>query len=160
MSDYKSRITLSFHIRFALINLLCIYSISNSVLAVEELRGNDYLAHFKPVSDEVLSEMRGGFELPNGMNLYISIARSVNINGVETLSSNFQLPDNFQLVQNGLDNHVQNVNLPVLSDVIQNSLDNQLIQSVRIVNVELSNLRSLTNNHGSVLINHVVSPNL
>lgn len=159
MSDFTSRPVFSNHLRVMILCLISSCLHINSVYAIERI-DQEELAHWVPVSDDELNAMRGGFVLPNGMNLDISVLRSVSINGVETLSSNISLPDNFNWVRNGSDNYVANLNLPVLSDVIQNTLDNQLIQSVRVVNVELSNLQGMASNRGAMIVNHVVIPNL
>ncbi len=94
-------------------------------------------------TEDELALQRGGFVLPNGMTIDISLERVVLLNGVETISSFFQFPENGVLLQNGSDNLVPDPIGSALSSVIQNNLDDQVIKAINEFNIEISDLQNV-----------------
>ena len=107
----------------------------------------------RPVSEEVLDRMRGGFQSdPNGPMMSFGIQRSVYINGQRVNSTVLTIPDLLQLttnsrnvftlVQNGAGNTMTThpSSLPALMTVIQNSLDHQTIQNQTVINATVAAL--------------------
>jgi hypothetical protein len=115
------------------------------------------------VSDSELEEQRGGFLLPNGVNIDISIEKVVSLNGVETFSSYFQIPgNNFSLQHgDGYINIAPDLNGSALASVIQNNLDDQTIRTINTINLEISNLHNMHLNDGSkVFIDQIMPSNI
>jgi hypothetical protein len=100
------------------------------------------LANWKAASDAELAESRGGFTLPNGMIIDVSLEKTIYLNGKESFSSVFQLPSNVALSQSGLQNLSQILTDSGLHSVIQNNLDNQIINAITEINITLRNLPS------------------
>lgn len=118
---------------------------SFTVDAIEEndfSAGSDFIATLSPVSDEELADLRGGFVLPNGINIDFSIEKIVAINGVVTFASTFDLPENISLAQNGLGNVAPELTGPILGSVVQNNLDDQMISTLNTINIALSNIKN------------------
>ena len=112
-------------------------------------------------SDSELEEQRGGFLLPNGVNIDISIEKVISLNGVETFSSYFQIPGNNFLLQHGDGNIAPNLNGSALASVIQNNLDDQTIRTINTINLEISNLHNMhLNDSGKVFIDQIMPNNL
>jgi hypothetical protein len=141
------------------ISLLIIFvnvSFTGQVLADEVL--NKPAAIYKisddwiRATDDELAQQRGGFVLPNGMVIDISLERTILLNGVETISSFFQFPENGILLQNGSENLMPDPIGSALSSVIQNNLDDQVIKAISEFNIELSNLQNINvdNHHHSL----------
>lgn len=122
-------------------------------------------AAWVPVSDEVLGEWRGGFQLDLGLKVSFGFVRQVSVNGDLVSRTNFTLPDlstitqaqveavrvamaESGLIQVGSGNQVPtalSTQLPT-STVIQNSLSNQNIQSLTVINAAVNSqslIRSL-----------------
>ncbi|WAK02673.1 hypothetical protein [Methylobacter sp. YRD-M1] len=100
------------------------------------------LANWGAVSDAELAELRGGFTLPNGMIIDFSLEKTIYLNGEQSFSSVFQLPNNVTFSQNDLQNLSQILAASGLRSVIQNNLDNQIINSITEINITLRNLPS------------------
>ncbi|WAR46571.1 hypothetical protein [Methylomonas rapida] len=120
-----------------------------------------FLAALVPASDEELAELRGGFVLPNGMNVEFSVEKIVSMNGMITFSSTFNMPANISLIQNGLGNEAPEFQGPVLGSVVQNNLDDQFISTLKTINIELSNLRnSITPAQRALVASDLAVPNV
>lgn len=103
-------------------------------------------------TDDELAQQRGGFVLPNGMVIDISLERTVFQNGVETFSSFFQFSESGILIQNGSENLAPGSIDSALTTLIQNNLDDQVIKAINDINIEISNLQNigLDNSHPSL----------
>lgn len=135
--------------------------VASQLFASEILYSDQYAKsqfdNWPKASDQELELQRGGFLLPNGMNIEFSIEKIVYLNGVETFTSYFQLPENGFLFQNGAENLASDLANSALNSVIQNQLDNQLIQTVNDINLEISNLQNLDlNNNSRIFIDHIM----
>ena len=116
--------------------------------------------NWERASDSELDQLRGGFVLPNGMNIDFSFMRIASINGEQVSSTSFQLPDSVPLIQNGMLNQAPGLALSGLGSVIQNNLDNQIIRTVTDVNIAVSNLKNLDlNGTGGMVFNSFILPN-
>jgi hypothetical protein len=110
-----------------------------------------------------LGEMRGGVQLPNGMNIAIGLTRAASLNGVEQYSSSLRLDDlragigapaleafGTTVIQNGSGNFVAPNVLDGLSSgfgtIIQNSLDNQQIRTLTTYDIEVSDVSNAIRN--------------
>ncbi|WP_090719033.1 hypothetical protein [Nitrosomonas sp. Nm166] len=123
---------------------------------------NDPFDSWPRATDRELEEQRGGFLLPNGVMIDISIEKVVSLNGVQTFASYFQFPDNnFFLLQNGDGNITPDLSGSALASVIQNNLDNQIISTINTINLEISNLQNINLNDGSrIFADHIIMPNI
>ncbi|MGR9013810.1 MAG: hypothetical protein ACU83U_09215 [Gammaproteobacteria bacterium] len=118
------------------------------------------LENWARASDSELDQLRGGFVLPNGMNIGFSLERIVSLNGTVVSSSFFQLPGNALLLQNGGLNQSPDLVGEGLSSVIQNNVDNQVISSVTDINIAVSNLKNLNLNTNGMIFNDLIQPNV
>ncbi len=130
---------------------------STSTLAHEVPQG---FGNWERASDDELDRLRGGFVLPNGMNIDFSLARISSLNGAIVSSSFFQLPDNVSLFQNGILNQSTDLTGAGLGSVIQNNLDNQVIRTVTDINIAVSHLKNFDLNNSGMIFNNLVLPNL
>lgn len=103
----------------------------------------DIYANWIRATDEELAQQRGGFVLPNGMTLAISIEKMIFLNGVETFSSLIKFPEHDTLVQNGNQNVAPDMISSALGTVIQNSLDEQAIKVINEIGIEIGNLQNM-----------------
>ncbi|NRA53564.1 MAG: hypothetical protein HRU23_05415 [Gammaproteobacteria bacterium] len=101
------------------------------------------------VSSAELDASRGGFILPNGIIVDISINKYILTNGTETYSYNYQSPVNQLLVQGGQLNLSSKLTNSPLTSIIQNSLDNQIISAINTINIDIRNLNSVNHNISS-----------
>jgi len=101
-------------------------------------------SHWEAASDAELAQLRGGFTLPNGMTIDFSMEKIIYLNGAETFTSTFKLPNNATFLQNGLQNIAPEWAGSGLGSVIQNNLDNQAITTLTTINIDLGNLRNLS----------------
>ncbi len=118
------------------------------------------LENFERASDSELDQLRGGFVLPNGMNIDFSLERITSLNGTVVSSSFFQLPDNALLLQNGAMNQSPDLAGAGLSTVIQNNVDNQTIRTVTDINIAVSNLKNMDLNNSGLVFNSLIQPNI
>ncbi|WP_340121379.1 hypothetical protein [Methylobacter svalbardensis] len=116
--------------------------------------------HWDRASDSELDQLRGGFVLPNGVNIDFSLERITSLNGAVVSSSFFQLPGNASLFQNGNMNQAPDIAVPGLGSVIQNNLDNQIISTVTDINIAVSNLKNLNSDSNGMVINNLILPNM
>lgn len=100
--------------------------------------------NWEVASNADLAQLRGGFALPNGMTIDFSMEKTIYLNGVETVSSTFKLPNNATFFQNGSQNIASEWAGSGLGSVIQNNLDNQAIKTLTTINIDLGNLRNLS----------------
>lgn len=126
---------------------------------------NEYLAdrfdnNWPRASDSELALLRGGFMLPNGINIDFSIEKIISLNGVETFSSFFQFPENGFLLQNGAGDLAPDLASAALNSIVQNNLDDQVISTINEINLEISNLQNLDLNDGSRVFTDQIVPNL
>lgn len=91
-------------------------------------------------SDEELDVLRGGFVLPNGMTVNISINQDVFRNGIRTHTSYFELPETFLSIRPSQSASANPVSGDAIGSITQNALNNQLIEIMRIVDIELLNV--------------------
>ncbi|MGB5447224.1 MAG: hypothetical protein WBM99_17180 [Psychromonas sp.] len=114
-----------------------------------------------PVSELTLDSSRGGFTLPNGMIVNISIEKQIFQNGVETFYSYFQTPESLSLVKNGDLNIASELTDTITQTVIQNNLDNQSIQSITNIGIDIKNLSNISNTYSNnVFYTQFVLPNI
>jgi len=107
----------------------------------KQVSGNIY-DHWVRATDDELAQQRGGFVLPNGVTIDISLERTIFLNDVETISTFFQFPENGVLLQNGNENLAPGSIGSSLSSVLQNNLDGQLIKAINELNIEISDLQN------------------
>lgn len=127
----------------------------SEVKADNTLTNNDVFAKWEHVSDSELDASRGGFLLPNGVNLDLSIEKVVLINGEAISTQKYQLPETMNtLVQNGIRNHYAAPELPgsTLGSVIQNTMDYQTIQNIKTIDIEISNVKNLANFNNDIAL--------
>ncbi|TAK61267.1 hypothetical protein [Methylobacter sp.] len=115
--------------------------------------------NWERASDSELDQLRGGFVLPNGMNIDFSLERISSLNGTVVSSSFFQLPENTLLSQNGTMNQALDLAGSGLSSVIQNNVDNQIIRTVTDINIVVSNLKNIDLNNSGMAFNNLILPN-
>jgi hypothetical protein len=105
---------------------------------------DDFPSHWEAASDAELAQLRGGFTLPNGVTFDFSMEKIIYLNDTETFTATFKLPNNATFFQNGLQNTASEWAGSGLGSVIQNNLDNQAIKSLTTINIDLGNLRNLS----------------
>jgi hypothetical protein len=115
-------------------------------------------AHWERASDSELDQLRGGFVLPNGINIDFSIQRIISLNDVVVSSSFSQLPGNMTMIQYG-DLSQAPLGIPGLGNVIQNNLDNQTIKSLTNVDLTVSNIKNMPLNAGAMVFNSLIMSN-
>ncbi|WP_266169054.1 hypothetical protein [Dyella subtropica] len=117
------------------------------------------VAHWMPVSASRLDDVRGGFDLGNGLVASLGIDRAVYINGALVTSTKIDIPDiahmtpaqagvlasangTATLVQNGPGNTFDPsaFSHTVAATVVQNTLNNQNIDTVTTLNISVNTL--------------------
>lgn len=100
-------------------------------------------------SDEELAMLRGGFILPNGLHIEMSLEKFVHLNDVLVHASSVQYPGDGVVLQVGVQNFVSGSSAaPVLGTFVQNALDSQHIEALTKINVEISNMKGVMANGG------------
>ncbi|WP_266181464.1 hypothetical protein [Dyella humicola] len=113
------------------------------------------------VSEDTLDDMRGGFDLGNGLVASLGIDRAVYVNGDLVTSTSFNIPDishitttqaaalntalnSVSLTQVGPNNTFDPGSLghTTAATVIQNTLNNQNIQSITTINASSNSLNA------------------
>ena len=136
------------------------YGFACQVLADEiSNTANQRFEQWERASDTELDQLRGGFLLPNGMNVDFSLARTTSLNGAVVSSSYLQLPDNVSLFQNGNMNQTPYLAMSGLGSVIQNNLDNQVIRTVTDINMAVSHINNLGLKNNRIFFNDFILPN-
>ncbi|MGU7785186.1 hypothetical protein [Burkholderia sp. PU8-34] len=114
------------------------------------------------LTDARLDAMRGGFDLPGGLQVSFGVSRVAFVNGNLVATTNINIPDISQitaqqaqalaaanvgaLIQVGPGNAAQPGALPALTGaVIQNTLDNQRIQALTTINTSVNTLSTFKN---------------
>ncbi|KVA22728.1 hypothetical protein WI42_06015 [Burkholderia ubonensis] len=114
------------------------------------------------LSDTRLDAMRGGFDLPGGLQVSFGISRVAFVNGNLVTTTNFDIPDVSRitaqqaqalaaanlgaLIQVGPGNAAQPGALPGLTGaVIQNTLSNQHIQALTTIDTSVNTLSTFKN---------------
>ena len=161
---------LSILLRHNTVILLGVLLCAHSMAPAMAFDGQDVFMRERPVSEEVLDRMRGGFQMnPNGPIMSFGIERSVYLNGRLVTSTVLNIPDLLQLTNNtsnaftlmqtgagnALTTHASS--LPALMTVIQNTLDNQAIQNQTVINATVA---ALGLNRSLALGNAVTQANL
>jgi len=101
-------------------------------------------------SDEELASLRGGFILPNGIQVDMSLEKFIHLNDVLVHSSSVHVPGEGVLLQAGGMNSVSgSVAVPQLSTFIQNTLDSQHIDALTKINIDISNVKGATASLGN-----------
>lgn len=138
----------------------CSFVFSCQVAANElSINASSQLDNWDRVSNSELEQLRGGFELPSGMNIDFSIARMIFLNGEVISSSSFQLPSNVSFLQTGIMNQFLNSTDSGLSPmIIQNHMDNQVIKTITDINIGLSHLQHLTANNSRLFLDNYIQP--
>jgi hypothetical protein len=134
-------------------NELAFRRLAGAELVREEPVAGKDLSQWRRVSEEVLDEMRGGFQNgPGGVFMSFGIERSVFHNGELVGSTALNIPDlskftghptdAFTFTQNGRGNALPSdlATLPPFMTIVQNSLDNQKLQSETIINATVEAL--------------------
>ena len=147
---------------------------STDVHATGGARDGEY---WTPLPDERLADMRGGFDLGNGLKVSFGIERAVYVNGALVTTTSLNVGalavatsgiapsqnavahsiDSIgaNIIQNGKANLVHDIagaNNPIAATVIQNTMDNQAIRSVTVVNATVNSLQILKSlNFGGAL---------
>ena len=135
------------------------------------------LASALPVSDAVLAQARGGFDLGNGLLASFGISRMVYINGNLVAHVSIDIPDlshidsaqasalatlvnGVTLIRNGPGNFVDPASFNKVTGAIaiQNTLNNQQIQALTTIDTTVRNLNqfnslNLANTLQSALVN-------
>jgi hypothetical protein len=123
------------------------------------------LAHagqWQAVTDDHLSDLRGGFDVGNGLKISVGIQRAVYIDGNLVTTTSLTLPDlaniakptaaqaralsasagTVSLVQNGPGNTFDPgpISSSTVATVVQNTLDNRHIQSMTVIDATANSL--------------------
>ena len=157
----------------------CLVVLATSVFATTVSAAADASdnAYWMPLPDATLAELRGGFDLANGLKVSFGIERAVYINGtlVTTTALNIGalgssaagvsplqngIPGGTEgtavaIIREGRASFVQGVAAatnPIAATVIQNTMNDQAIRSVTTVNTAVNSLQILkTLNFGSAV---------
>lgn len=116
--------------------------------------------NWERASDSELDQLRGGFVLPNGVNIDFSLEKITSLNGTVVSSSFFQLPGNVSLIQNGNMNQAPGLAISGVGSVIQNNLDNQTISTITNINIAVSHLKNFNLNNSGMVFNSLIQPNV
>ena len=114
------------------------------------------LAEAVPVSDSVLDEVRGGFEMPAYLHASMTLERSAYLNGELVITRSVSIPDIANMtaeqataladaagtlvIQNGPNNSFDVADLGPASTVIQNTLNDQHLVTLTTLSVEVNSL--------------------
>ncbi|SDW33206.1 hypothetical protein SAMN05216309_10946 [Nitrosomonas europaea] len=110
---------------------------------------NIHHPEWERATDEELAVLRGGFVLPNGVHIDMSLEKFIHLNDVLVHSSSLQLPGAGVVLQAGMQNMVSDsITVPELSTFVQNTLDSQHIEALTTINIEVSNLKGIAANGG------------
>lgn len=112
---------------------------------------NDESFDTASISDDTLSDMRGGFISVSGLRINFGLYSQTTVNNnivsnltVSTNGLNGILPQNLnQLIQTGSSNQasVASSSVPInVVTVVQNTVDNQIIQNANVLDITVSNM--------------------
>jgi hypothetical protein len=121
----------------------------------------DEVAQWAPVSADTLDDMRGGYDIGNGLMASFGIDRAVYVNGNLVTSTSFNVPDiahmtqaqaaamssalnSVSVTQVGPNNTFDpgSLNGASAGTVIQNTLNNQKIQTITTLNTTVNTLNA------------------
>lgn len=137
---------------------LCALTIFSGLTQAAEAPGLEHCyAAWERASDSELEQLRGGFALPNGINIDFNIARVSTINGLVVASTFFQLPETVRS-QNGAMNLAYSLAGLGLSSVIQNGADNQAIRTMTEINIAISHLTNMSLNNNIFALSTFIPP--
>jgi len=122
--------------------LLMLFCFDTQVHAEDINIRNSFHQEWERATDEELSALRGGFILPNGIHIDMSLEKFIHLNEVLVHSSSVQIPGEGVVLQAGMQNLMpDSVVTPQLSTFIQNTLDSQHIDALTKINIEVSNVK-------------------
>lgn len=91
------------------------------------------------VDDALLAQVRGGFDLGDGILVALGVERLVSINGTVVASTHFSIPDMTQLSAA----QAQAATDAMAAVLVQNSLNDQAIRSQTTITTTVANLALL-----------------
>jgi hypothetical protein len=110
----------------------------------------DYYHEWSRATDEELEALRGGFILPNGVHINLSLERLIRLNDELVRSFSYQLPGEGVILQAGVQNLVSDaIVMPEFSTIIQNGLDSQKIEAMTKIDIEVSNIQGIMSGNGN-----------
>lgn len=133
-----------------------------SLQAVQAYESDPFQA-LPRLSDQALDEMRGGFEA-NGLKISVGLDVAVLVNGVVQVTNLIDIPDLSDLATHGNSSTGEGAVLPneptviqigdgnfispdaltstagLVQTIVQNTLDNQVIGSIAVWNIDISNI--------------------
>ncbi len=136
---------------FAILMLSCSMVVAHAEnLNTRALAQNHFHQEWERATDEELSELRGGFILPNGIHIDMSVEKFIHLNDTLVHASSMQVPGEGVVLQTGMQNLVPDLAVvPQLSTFIQNTLDSQHIDALTKINIEVSNLKDVMASGGN-----------
>ncbi|BBL35794.1 hypothetical protein Nstercoris_02070 [Nitrosomonas stercoris] len=161
MKMISARLEIKNRLSGIILPLILMAGLTTSACAEDGLSGRDgFYQEWERATDAELSALRGGFILPNGVHINMSLEKFVHLNDVLVHSSSVQTPKNM-LLQVGMQNLVPgSVAAPQLSTFIQNSLDSQYIEAITKINIEVSNLKGVVNGGNQRAFTEFLAPAL
>lgn len=148
---------------FVLLTLSCfmVQACAEDVNAESTAR-NIFHQEWERASDEELAMLRGGFILPNGLHIDMSLEKFIHLNDVLVHTSSVQYPGDGVVLQVGAQNIVSGSSVvPVPSTFVQNTLDSQHIEALTKINIEVSNMKGVTaNGENSGIFTNFLAPAL
>lgn len=159
MKSFKTNSRVSILAKWAFCCLFTLVTAAiNQAGADDGLMNDNLFTKWERATDSELDALRGGFVLPNGVNIDFSIEKVILINGVVASSTSFQLPQNMSELQNNIQNVMPALQGSALSSVITNDLDNQTISTLNTINVELSNVKNFESYYKDVALQNFIRP--
>ncbi|WP_343729366.1 hypothetical protein [Duganella sp.] len=110
-------------------NLLCAVLLTSATAAQAQ----------QAVDDALLAQVRGGFELTNGLLVSLGVERLVSINGTVVASTHFSIPDMTQLSAA----QAQAATDAMAAVLVRNSRNDQAIRSQTTISTTVANLTLL-----------------
>ena len=126
-----------------------------AALGAAAASAEDFAQGARPVAPAALDEVRGGFELPEGLRASLTLERTAHLNGELVAHLAVEIPDianmtveqataladasGLLVIQNG-PNNLFNSNLGPATTVIQNTLNDQHLVALTTISVEVNSL--------------------
>lgn len=121
-----------------------------------DIDGTGVSENYPPVDDYTLDDMRGGFLVAGGLEISFSIERAVMIDGELVSRTMIEVPRAEAAVGSPAD--AVTIPLSGFMTLIQNSLDFKTIENLTIIDLEVSNLRSIAvASFGAMLTDQIVN---
>lgn len=147
---YLHRVVKNIRSCFVLLILSCFVAQAHAEHVDARLSKHIYQPEWERATDEELAALRGGFILPNGIHIDMSLEKFIHLNDVLIHASSIQYPGEGAVLQAGMQNMIANsVTIPEVSTYVQNALDGQHIEALTKINIEVSNVRGVMANGGS-----------